>query len=386
MDQELALGESALGKPPGFENLFALEQGQDIGEKSLDETLALRQLVKACPELGEHGALCGAPGRGELEETLGPSDQAVQVHEPCLGLGLRGDETCEDRLLELAGDTSASRHENFKHRVLAIAPFDEIGDKVGDIVYGETSMSSLPQQSRAFLKIGPTVLEVGRGIAHDRNDTLEKGGDRLASPGIGHRHGDTMHAPKAGSAGADFVVTGIESQDGQNLSGPESDAGVDHPDESIGGRCACQGRAVQLRGGLDAHQGEPGYPIDDGLRTRCVHDPKCSGEQGQNSGYSSKADMTHEKQLQGQRYDIHLVHDGWLADLGLKLAETGPGFLELLLELIALLRDPFALFSLAAQIFTTLHGLGLPSLQLTLLSVGFAHRPIPPLSSALQDA
>src|SRR5262249_16378385 len=91
----------------GFENLLACQETLGIAPEALDEGFARGQLIEASPQTGEDGAGLGPTGRRELEELLGPGEQAVHMHKAGFGAHAGRCQTGQDGVLELARDPPA---------------------------------------------------------------------------------------------------------------------------------------------------------------------------------------------------------------------------------------------------------------------------------------
>ena len=124
------------------------------------------------------------------------------------------------------------------------------------------------------MQIAAVVFEIGGGAAHGAMSRLSN--SAMVSPvqEVGHRHADTVDMAQSGGPGLKLMMMGIQGQHGENLARAQANTDIDHPDEAIGKGGLVQGQAPQGTGRVDAHDGEPDHPIDDGLRTRRLLDAK----------------------------------------------------------------------------------------------------------------
>jgi hypothetical protein len=156
------------------------------------------------------------------------------------------------------------------------------------------------------------------------------------------------------------MMMGIQGQHSDNLARTQPDADINHPDEAVGKGGLIQGQAPQSAGRVDAHDGEPDHPIDDGLRTRCLLDAKRESQQSQDTRDRAKADAGLKKELQGEGDHVDLWAAGESAQPRLQLSHSGLRRVESVGELIALGLDTPLLSSLVTLALAALLGFLFP--------------------------
>jgi hypothetical protein len=134
VNQQFALRQGVMAEPLGFENLLARQQPLGIAPEALDEVFTRGQLIETSPQTGEDRAGLGPTGRRELEQLLGPGEEAVHIHKA--GLGAHGGRcsTRQQGLLELARDAPAGRHKALEGGVVLVIALEHAGGRVREIV------------------------------------------------------------------------------------------------------------------------------------------------------------------------------------------------------------------------------------------------------------
>src|SRR5712691_6450215 len=128
------------------------------------------------------------------------------------------------------------------------------------------------------MQLAAAVFEVGGRAAHHRYEAPEQLSNRVARPGGGYRYPYTADTVDRESTGSALMVMGVTGQHGQNLSGTQANADIDHPDEAVTKGGLAQRRASKHAGGVDADEGESYHPVDDRLRARRFVDAKGEGQ------------------------------------------------------------------------------------------------------------
>ena len=198
----------------------------------------------------------------------------MQIHESRFCRNLRRRKTSKNRLLEHFGYFTARADKDIKHRMLLILMFQQVGDKVRDIINRQTGKSFLVQQSHRLAEIGSAIFQVCYRAADTGDDFLQQHRDGLPRPGIGHRDGDTFHILQRRRTRVERVVIGIQCEDGHDFSRAQTDAGVQQQDKAPGkqwdARAKVDGRHVIFH----PDDGESGHPVDDCLCARYFRQPK----------------------------------------------------------------------------------------------------------------
>jgi len=159
----------------------------------------------------------------------------MYIHEAGFCLHFRGSQTGQNGLLEFACNAAASRNKGLEHRMVAVPGFEKVCDNMRDVVDAGAAQCTLIQQADGLLQVAAAVFEVSGWASHDGDEALKEGGDELAGPRVGHADRDAVHILKTGSIGHEPMVMSVERQHGQDLAGAQSNAHIDHPDETIGG-------------------------------------------------------------------------------------------------------------------------------------------------------
>src|SRR5207237_3784256 len=102
----------------GFENLLAGQQSARIASQPLDESVTRRQVSQGGPQFGSPRPGLGAARWRQLEDPVGPGEQAVHIHKA--GLGAHGGwrQASQQGLLELARGLATGRQETLKGRMI----------------------------------------------------------------------------------------------------------------------------------------------------------------------------------------------------------------------------------------------------------------------------
>jgi len=111
----------------GFENLWAGQQSARIASKPLAEGFTRRQVTQGGPQFGEHRPGLGPARWRQLEDPVGPGEQAVHMHTA--GLGAHGGwrQASQQGVLELARGVATGRQETRKGRMLLVGALAQAG-------------------------------------------------------------------------------------------------------------------------------------------------------------------------------------------------------------------------------------------------------------------
>src|SRR5713101_4676130 len=200
------------------------------------------------------------------------------MHKASLGAHVGRRQTRQNRVLQLARDTTTGRHKGRKGRVIVVGALEHPGHGVRDIVDTRAGEALLPQYGDRFVQIAATVFEVGSWSAHLGDKAAEPLGNRVARPGVGHGDPNTVDAVEREGLWSELMVMGITGQDGHNLARAQANTDVDHPDEAVTKGSLAQGRAPEHTDRFDTDDRESHDPIDDGLRAWRFLDAKSPRE------------------------------------------------------------------------------------------------------------
>jgi hypothetical protein len=368
-----ALGDRGHPSPPGFEKLLAGQESARITLKPLDQGLTCRQAIQGAPPLGDHGAARGAARWRQLEDAVGPGDEAVDRHEA--GLGAHGGRrhARQECVLELARGPATRRHQALEGRMGLGGALEHAGGGMGEIVKARAAQTVVLEQGGRFLESAAAVFEGGSGATHLGHEAFEPLGKRCSRPGISHRHAHTVDMAQSGSTTDEPMMMGLPGQHGEHLARAQPDAAIDQPDEAVGKGGLLQGHAPHGAGRIDAHDGAPDHPMDDRVRPRGFLDPERPCQQNQDARDGAKADAGLSKELQGAMDYVDLGAGGESVARCLECTPASLRRLEGLGELIALGLDAGLLSSFVALSLPALLGFGLPLLPAVLHCGQWAH-------------
>jgi len=108
-----------------------------------------------------------------------------------------------------------------------------------------------------------------------------------------------------------MVMTHVERQYSKNLPGTKCNAGVDYPKKTVGKRITANLTPNQMSHVLDTCDGQPGDPVNNGLRARYFCQPKVFAQNSKNPGHCSEPDTSYKKELQSNENNIHLAANDW---------------------------------------------------------------------------
>jgi len=157
----------------------------------------------------------------------------MDMHQSGFTREPRRNQASQNRVLELARDPTTNRQKGRKLGVMLIAPLEDVGHHMRDIIDRCTSESALSYALDGISELAPSVFQGGGGATHHGDDALEKRRDAGAIPGLGHRHRDAMNLPQGGGSRVQVVVTGIERSKGQDFAGSQSATDIDEPESAM---------------------------------------------------------------------------------------------------------------------------------------------------------
>jgi len=152
----------------------------------------------------------------------------------------------------------------------------------------------------------------------------------------------------------------IERYNGDNLARAQGNAEIDHPDQAVRKGGLAQREAPKGTGRVDAHDGEPDDPVDNGLWARRFVDAQGQSQEREDARDSPKANACLSKELQSHVDHIDLGHGDEAMQLGLKLTQVGLSLFERLGGPVVLRLEASVLFALVALLLTSLLGFVFP--------------------------
>ena len=156
------------------------------------------------------------------------------------------------------------------------------------------------------------------------------------------------------------MVMRITGQDRQYCPRPQAHTAIDHPEETIGKGGVAQGQAPQGPSRVEAHDGKPDDPMDDGVRTRCARDAEGPGQESTDARGRAKANASDEKELESHVDHLDCGHGGEAVQLGLELTQAGLRLCERMPGPVGLRREASGVFALVALPLASQFGFVLP--------------------------
>ena len=105
-----------------------------VALKAMDECFASGELIETGTQLGSHRAGLGSTGRRELEESVGPGEEAVDIHKAGFGTHRGRGQTGQEGVLEVSRDPPASAQEGLEGGVILIETLEHRGNGVGEVI------------------------------------------------------------------------------------------------------------------------------------------------------------------------------------------------------------------------------------------------------------
>ena len=164
------------------------------------------------------------------------------------------------------------------------------------------------------------------------------------------------------------IPLSVEGQNGQYLTRAKSDGDIDDPDEAIGEGIGAQGDFRPLGSILEASDGEPRDPVDDGLRAGGFGETQGRGQHGQDSAHGPKTNASLHKELEADLDQIDFTQA--VRQGGTLGAEIGLGLLGSFLIGISLPFDTLKFFAQVAIVVGPAGGFLLPLLSTLLDFIG----------------
>ncbi len=155
----------------------------------------------------------------------------------------------------------------------------------------------------------------------------------------------------------------VERQYSKNLPCTECNADVDHPQKAVGKRITTNLTPNQMSHVLDTRDGQPGDPVNNGLRARCFCQSELFAKNSKNSRHCSEPDTSYKEKLESDKNNIHLAANDWNFSLAFSLLQLLLSFLNLFFQAISLFFNTSKLFPKITLVVCTSACFSLPLLS-----------------------